>query len=338
LRMAPVQPTTADDLQSGANLPWRLKMQRARGLEMLGGEQQHLDFCLDAAFFVDFHRRCHTAHIDDIYVSELRYTPASLDELLVESAGQPASLSNCLLDELAGLHADDAEDEHMADLAGLRGEDAAPKVKKPQPRGSGEAHDSDVDDLDFDEDGIEADVRAEVAPTLEAIQVELDRQERDLVQAHSVDSAFSLMELLVARDGAGDPAEALLPLPSSEAGPPASSSSSPAQAHAAVPVIPADWTVYDQHLSTRTPGARCTNVLDATGRTVGQLQPMTGGNSYCVSAVCYCCSHKERCVRMRSWKMTKNEPPEMVDRVLVHWLLSASRYASTKEHKVAKRH
>eukprot|EP00972_Heterocapsa_arctica_P024136 3558024-Heterocapsa_arctica.AAC.1 len=46
-------------------------MQRARGLEMLGGEQQHLDFCLDAAFFVDFHRRCHAENIDDISVSEL---------------------------------------------------------------------------------------------------------------------------------------------------------------------------------------------------------------------------------------------------------------------------
>ena len=78
-------------------------------------------------------------------------------------------------------------------------------------------------------------------------------------------------------------------------------------------------------------------MVDDDGRIVGQLQPLTSGQGYTVSALCFCTMHKERCARMRTWKMDK-EPPEMVERVLVHWLLSASCFNSTAEHKAARRY
>lgn len=335
LEMALAERIAPLDLKIGSNLPWSMKFQRVTGA---GPDAGHLDMVADVKFMFDFYCRCLALGLDDISIAELLHAPTSLCELRVDKMGQMKSLSNMDLNELAALASDDDEpSEHLLDMASLQ-EDGAPRrlqtqavARRTPKQGQKKEGESESDD----ECGHEASVRS-------GAQFALCEWENDVAQ--------SRLDVEMAR--LGDP-DALSPLGQPEglqesipivdanaAGGAASSSSSaaPEPGRAAGQALGhelTDWAQYDAYL--RPDGGRCTNVVDASGRTVGQLQPLSAGAGYTVSALCFCSHHEKRCARMRTWKMDK-EQPEMVERVLIRWLLQAGEYATTEDHKKARRH
>ena len=74
------------------------------------------------------------------------------------------------------------------------------------------------------------------------------------------------------------------------------------------------------------------HVVDSFGRCIGEIHPRCYGEKYTACALClHKEEHKERCSRTRSWKPGQ-KPMQGVERVLICWLMDASRYSSTHAH------
>ena len=117
---------------------------------------------------------------------------------------------------------------------------------------------------------------------------------------------------------------------------PSSSSSTPASPTSAMDFVSGSFDWLDRMVS-HDDDPRSRIVKDSTGRRLGQLKPMMTDTGFRTIAVCYCEAHKERCSRSRGWREKSPESPDVVERILVHWLLSADQYATAAAHDKAPR-
>ena len=97
---------------------------------------------------------------------------------------------------------------------------------------------------------------------------------------------------------------------------------------------PDDWSVLDQYVVSD-PNLRYKRVVNIAGEVLGQLQPMSGCDSF--RAFVLCKQHKPRCSRSRGWRASSGEDPNMVFRVLAHWCLCGAASANTGEHMALTR-
>ena len=78
LCLQPCEPTTLAHIESGANVPWKLKLKRVRSRD-----RDYLDFVEDGPFFLDLVQSYKQRHCDELSCKQLTFEPLGLDTLEV---------------------------------------------------------------------------------------------------------------------------------------------------------------------------------------------------------------------------------------------------------------
>ena len=84
LCMQPCEPTTLAHIESGANVPWKLKLKRVRSRD-----RDYLDFVEDGPFFLDLVQSYKQRHCDELPCKQLTFEPLGLDTLEVSRTHFP---------------------------------------------------------------------------------------------------------------------------------------------------------------------------------------------------------------------------------------------------------
>jgi hypothetical protein len=311
----------------------------------------------------------------DVLVLMLEGTPMSLETLSVAAVREPVSLLSTTLSDMTGLaesKGDDVDDDGgsgLEDMAGISGRRNAGAAAPNHPAGDvpPEMADAELfdeghgDDLEYHLDpGIACGVHAELSSLHDA--------GASLHEIMSFDAAYDDEVGAVDSDSDNSSSSSSSSLP----GPPPPPVAAVPPGAAAPEAI--DWSVYSRY---KVPDGRYIKVVNDAGVVVGRLEPFSACETYRVGAVCFHPSHHGhqkpppaassgaasssdptasihapgpapagkpgpggkagRCSRLRSWKHNSGESPEMVDNVLIQWLLDAHQYDLRSDHMTAPR-
>ena len=92
-----------------------------------------------------------------------------------------------------------------------------------------------------------------------------------------------------------------------------------------------DWALYDKYIF---PAGDHRIVTNESGQICGELWTFADGHAIdnCV-AICKGPKHAwPFCSRQRSWEVSAEKPPQMLERVLARWLVEGASHVSTAKH------
>ena len=296
---------------------------------------------------------------ESITLTRLRFSPVALDRVQVSGMLRTVGLRGALLDDITdiggkaekkpgsdGGHA--GGDDLLGDLRGLR----PPPPPRPHPQGrpgargrrgrggrggaAARAAARPVDgaarqvfhageSTEEEEEEGEADAKPEPEVREELVRhTEIQQKEEELKRAHegAFDAEAGAAEPAVASvvvwgGSSGSGAAASAQIAASEGQSSSSASARPAAASGPGGDPPPPPGYPEDKYKCPEKNGRTDIVVD--GRTIGQLQPIGSWASYSVAARCYL--HSE-CSRCRTWKWKSGEEPQLVERILIRWLVA----------------
>ena len=303
------------DLQRRVNSPWKLQLASKQDAE---SGKSMLSFATDVELFRSM--LLADPALDDVVAFKCDVRPASYDRVQVMATDEkPVSLLTSVLTDMLAMQ-EGERDQKDPDAA---------------------AWAQDFQNM-LDHDGVDADECEEAAAGPEAVALLQDIHEEIGLAGLQCDDLEAIMGSSGSSgsDGDGD-GDGACPSPAGEAYSGAASSGAGGAARtgragrrAPQQVLVTEDASYDRF---KVPVRNVYHVFNQDGFKVGEIHPRLTAEKYTASALCLCPAHKARCSRTRGWKLSQNETPHGVDRVLVRWLWDASRHESTSSHMGAPR-